>query len=156
SDRCAPSCRTALASPRYPVAMSQKHDIVIVGGGPAGYVAAIRAAQLGLDAACVEKAKQLGGTCLRVGCIPSKAMLESSERFEEAKHGLKAHGVTVDGVKLDLARMLARKQKIVDTMARGVELLFKKNKVTRYEGHAHLTPDKRVAVRGDGGSTVEL
>jgi dihydrolipoamide dehydrogenase len=136
--------------------MSQKHDLIVIGGGPAGYVAAIRAGQLGLDVACVEKASQLGGTCLRVGCIPSKAMLESSERFEEAQHGLKAHGIDVGKVKLDLQAMLGRKQKIVDTMAKGVELLFKKNKVTRYEGHAHLTDDKTVAVKGDGGSTNEL
>ena len=136
--------------------MATKHDLLIIGGGPAGYVAAIRAGQHGLNVACIEKARQLGGTCLRVGCIPSKALLESSERLDEIQNHLGPHGISVEKVKFDLAQMQARKQKIVDTMARGVELLFKKNKVTRYEGHATLTAEKTVAVRGEAGSVTQL
>lgn len=132
------------------------HDLVILGGGPAGYVAAIRAGQLGLNVACVERTKQLGGTCLRVGCIPSKALLESSERYEEAKHGLQPHGITVGDVKFDLGAMMTRKQKVVDTMARGVDLLFKKNKVTRYHGHASFAKDKTVSVKGEDGKVTTL
>ncbi len=113
---------------------TRKHDLVVIGGGPGGYIAAIRAAQLGLDTACVEKEPLLGGTCLRVGCIPSKALLESSERFAEARHGLELHGVQVSEVRLDLATMLKRKDAIVRQLTNGVAGLFKKNKVTRYAG----------------------
>src|SRR3954465_10306435 len=95
------------------------HDLVIIGAGPGGYVAAIRAAQLGLNVACVEKEAALGGTCLRVGCIPSKALLESSELFEKAKHGLAVHGVKVAGVDLDLAAMLKRKDQVVSALTKG-------------------------------------
>ena len=96
------------------------HDLVVIGGGPAGYVAAIRAAQLGLNTACVEVEKQLGGTCLRIGCIPSKALLESSELYHEARSGFGAHGITVQGVGLDLPAMMARKTDIVNGLASGV------------------------------------
>jgi dihydrolipoamide dehydrogenase len=113
---------------------THKHDLVVIGGGPGGYIAAIRAAQLGLDTACVEKEPLLGGTCLRVGCIPSKALLESSERFAEARHGLELHGVQVSDVRLDLPTMLKRKDAIVRQLTNGVAGLFKKNKVTRYAG----------------------
>jgi dihydrolipoamide dehydrogenase len=113
---------------------TRKHDLVVIGGGPGGYIAAIRAAQLGLDTACVEKEPLLGGTCLRIGCIPSKALLESSERFAEARHGLELHGVQVSEVRLDLATMLKRKDAIVRQLTNGVAGLFKKNKVTRYAG----------------------
>lgn len=113
---------------------TRKHDLVVIGGGPGGYIAAIRAAQLGLDTACIEKEPLLGGTCLRVGCIPSKALLESSERFAEARHGLELHGVQVSEVRLDLATMLKRKDAIVRQLTNGVAGLFKKNKVTRYAG----------------------
>jgi len=112
----------------------QRHDLIVIGAGPGGYVAAIRAAQLGLDVACIEKEKRLGGTCLRVGCIPSKALLESSERYASAKHHLSDHGVVVSEVGLDLAAMLERKDTIVRGLTQGVAGLLKKNKVTRYEG----------------------
>lgn len=115
------------------------HDLVVIGAGPGGYVAAIRAAQLGLNVGCIEKEPALGGTCLRVGCIPSKALLESSERYEETAHGLAAHGISVENVSFDLDAMLARKDKVVTTLTRGVAGLFKKNKVTRYEGHGRIT-----------------
>jgi dihydrolipoamide dehydrogenase len=128
------------------MATQQKHDVVVIGGGPGGYVAAIRAAQLGLNAACIEKERALGGTCLRVGCIPSKALLESSERYAEAVNGLKAHGVKVTGVKLDLPSLLGRKDEIVKTLTQGIDGLFRKNKVARYAGHARLDGPGRVMV----------
>src|SRR5512141_381265 len=101
--------------------MSDSFDLIVIGAGPGGYVCAIRAAQLGLKVACVEKRATLGGTCLNVGCIPSKAMLQSSENFHEAAHGFADHGVMVQGVKLDLARMQARKGEVVGANVKGVE-----------------------------------
>jgi dihydrolipoamide dehydrogenase len=93
--------------------MSERHDLLVIGAGPGGYVAAIRAAQLGFNTACVDENAQLGGTCLRVGCIPSKAMLESSHLFEEAQNHLGPHGVKLGGVELDLGAMLKRKDRVV-------------------------------------------
>src|SRR5438045_1006549 len=104
------------------------HDLVIIGAGPGGYIAAIRAAQLGLNVACVEEEPALGGTCLRIGCIPSKALLESSERFWQAREKFKEHGIKLGEISLDLQTMLRRKEQIVNTLTRGVEALFKKNK----------------------------
>ncbi len=135
---------------------STKHDLIIIGAGPGGYVAAIRAAQLGLDVGCIDENKQLGGTCLRVGCIPSKALLESSERFEEARDHLSVHGVKVDGVQLDLPAMLGRKDKIVNALTRGIDGLFKKNKVTRYQGHARFNADRQVIVSQKNGKADVL
>jgi dihydrolipoamide dehydrogenase len=131
------------------------HDIIVIGGGPGGYVAAIRAAQRGMRAAVVEKEDKLGGTCLRVGCIPSKALLESSHKYEEAAHGLAVHGVTVAGVGLDLPAMMRRKDEVVATLAKGIEALLAKNKVTRYRGTGRLAGPGRVAVTAaDGGTTL--
>lgn len=135
--------------------MSHSYDLVVIGAGPGGYVASLRAAQLGLRVACVEKEPDLGGTCLRVGCIPSKALLESSERFEEARHTLAKHGVLADNVRLDLAAMLQRKRQVVTTLTKGVEGLLKKNRVTRYRGLGTLAPEGVVQVRG-GDETVAL
>lgn len=130
------------------------HDLLVIGAGPGGYVAAIRAAQLGLNVGCVEKESALGGTCLRVGCIPSKALLESSELFEKAKHGLAAHGVKIAGAELDLGAMLKRKDQIVTTLTKGIDGLFRKNKIARYVGHATImgpglvkVADKEVAAK---------
>ena len=115
--------------------MAQAFDVVVIGAGPGGYIAAIRAAQLGFKTACIEGWKNpkgelaLGGTCLNVGCIPSKALLASSEVYEKAGHHLEAHGIAVAGVKIDIAKMQARKDSIVGKMTKGVEFLFKKNKV---------------------------
>jgi dihydrolipoamide dehydrogenase len=128
--------------------MSKEHDIVIIGAGPGGYVAAIRAAQLGMDVACIEKEPALGGTCLRVGCIPSKALLESSERFHEAGSEFKRHGIKVGNLELDLAAMLKRKDSTVSALTKGVEGLFKKNKVTRYEGTGSIKDANTVIVQG--------
>jgi dihydrolipoamide dehydrogenase len=127
-----------------------EHDLVVIGAGPGGYVAAIRAAQLGKNVACVEKEKLLGGTCLRVGCIPSKALLESSHLFEQTGR-LADRGVVAAGVTLDLAAMLQHKQRVVQTMGGGVEALFKKNKITRYAGQARLDGPGRVVVEGKDG-----
>ena len=123
-------------------------DLIVIGGGPGGYVCAIRAAQLGLRVACVEKRATLGGTCLNIGCIPSKALLQSSENFEEVSHHYKDHGIMVDGIKLDLARMQARKGEVVTANVKGVEFLFKKNKVAWLKGVARLTAPGTVEVDG--------
>ena len=125
-----------------------KHDLIVIGSGPGGYVAAIRAAQLGLNVGCVEFEPALGGTCLRVGCIPSKALLESSERYHETKEALAPHGVKVDGVSLDLGTMLKRKDEIVKGLTGGVDMLFRKNKVTRHQGRGRITGPGRVVVEG--------
>jgi dihydrolipoamide dehydrogenase len=122
--------------------------VIVIGAGPGGYVCAIRAAQLGLKVACVEKRETLGGTCLNVGCIPSKALLQSSEHYEEAQHKLADHGVTVGSVKLDLARMLARKGEVVGANVKGVEFLFRKNKVTWLKGEGSITAPGTVSVAG--------
>jgi dihydrolipoamide dehydrogenase len=124
-------------------------DLLIIGGGPGGYTAAIRAAQLGLSVGVVEREAILGGTCLRVGCIPSKAMLESSERYYETRRALAEHGVKVGGVELDLATMLRRKDQIVATNGRGIDSLFKKHRITRYAGNGQIVaPGKVVVDRG--------
>ena len=132
-----------------------KFDLVVIGSGPGGYTAAIRAAQLGLSVACVESVEALGGTCLRIGCIPSKAMLESSERYLEAKEHLGSHGVRVREVGLDLPAMLKRKQAVVDGRTKGVDFLFKKNKVTRFLGRGRIEGVGRVAVDGPTAETLE-
>ena len=126
--------------------MADAFDLVVIGAGPGGYVAAIRAAQLGMTVACVEKRAALGGTCLNIGCIPSKALLQSSEKFEETKHAAAEHGINVTGVSLDLARMMARKDKVVGDLTKGVDFLFRKNKVTRIEGAARIVRAGEVAV----------
>ncbi|MDR9390623.1 MAG: dihydrolipoyl dehydrogenase [Trueperaceae bacterium] len=130
------------------------HDLVVVGAGPGGYVAAIRGAQLGLDVAIVEKEPTLGGTCLRVGCIPSKALLESSEQYHHAGHGLAVHGVHVDPPTLDLDAMMARKDAVVQANTDGVAFLMKKNGVTRYAGTGRLTGPGEVVVDGEDGPTA--
>ena len=128
--------------------MPDSFDLIVIGAGPGGYVCAIRAAQLGLKVACVEKRATLGGTCLNIGCIPSKALLQSSENYAEATHGFADHGIIVDGVKLDLARMQARKAEVVDANVRGVEFLFKKNRITWLKGEGRIQAAGRVRVAG--------
>jgi len=128
--------------------MSEAFDVIVIGAGPGGYVCAIRAAQLGMRVACVEKRATLGGTCLNIGCIPSKALLQSSEHYEEALHKLADHGVGVGAVTLDLARMQARKGEVVAANVKGVEFLFKKNKVTWLKGEGRITAPGTVTVDG--------
>ena len=128
--------------------MSDQYDVIVIGGGPGGYVCAIRAAQLGLRTACVERRATLGGTCLNIGCIPSKALLQSSENFEEASHAFADHGVMIDSVKLDLHRMMARKGDVVSANVKGVEFLFKKNKVDWIKGSGRIAAPGKVDVDG--------
>ena len=127
-------------------------DLIIIGGGPGGYVAAIRAAQLGMKTVCVEMDKTLGGTCVNVGCIPSKALLQSSEHFEFARQHAAEHGIDVGEVKLDLATMLRRKDDVVGQNTKGVEFLFKKNKITWAKGRGTLKKGNIVEVEGADGS----
>ena len=136
--------------------MPDRYDVVVIGGGPGGYVAAIRAAQLGLRAACVDARGSLGGTCLNIGCIPSKALLQSSEKFAEARHGLAEHGVEVGEATLDLGRMMARKDRVVTALTRGVEFLFRKNKVEWLKGSGRVAAPGRVAVSGADGAVREV
>ncbi len=134
--------------------MPDRHDLVILGAGPGGYVAALRAAQLGMKVACVDKNRALGGTCLNVGCIPSKALLDSSELYHLARHRFQRHGIQVDGLELDLPRMLARKAEIVKSLNDGVAYLFRKNQVTFVHGTGTLLGKGRVRVQGE--QTTEL
>lgn len=126
-------------------------DVVVIGGGPGGYVAAIRAAQLGLKTACVEKRGTLGGTCLNVGCIPSKALLQSSHHFEEASHRFAEHGIKIGQLELDLATMMARKQKVVSDNTKGIEFLFKKHKIAYLVGAGRIAAPGTVEVTGKDG-----
>ena len=131
--------------------MSDSHfDLIVIGAGPGGYVAAIRGAQLGLRTACIDKRDTLGGTCLNVGCIPSKALLHSSEKFEEAQGHLAEHGVKVGKVELDLDTLMARKEKVVEDLTKGIDFLFKKNKVTGITGSARIAKQGEVVVSADG------
>ena len=142
--------------------MSQKFDVVVIGAGPGGYVAAIRAAQLGLKTACIEKyiGKEgkvaLGGTCLNVGCIPSKALLDSSYKFHEAHESFNVHGISTGEVKMDVPTMVARKDQIVKNLTGGVAALLKANGVTSFEGHGKLLANKQVEVTKLDGSTETL
>ena len=143
--------------------MAKSFDVAVIGAGPGGYTAAIRAAQLGLNTVCIDDWKNpkgkpsLGGTCLNVGCIPSKALLESSENYERALHKFGEHGITVKDVAVDVATMLARKDKIVDTFTGGISLLFRKNKITSMHGRGCLVAGAssyQIEVRNDDAVEV--
>jgi dihydrolipoamide dehydrogenase len=127
----------------------KSYDVIVIGAGPGGYVCAIRCAQLGMKIACVEKRESLGGTCLNVGCIPSKALLHASEKYDEAAHHLEDFGIKVGGVKLDLKGMMGHKDKVVEANTKGVEFLFKKNKIDWLEGEASIPAKGQVKVGGD-------
>ena len=133
--------------------MSQKYGLVVLGGGPGGYVAAIRAAQLGLSAAVIDENEQFGGTCLRVGCIPSKALLESSHLFVEARDHMADHGIGVGKLNVDLAKMMSRKKGVVDALTGGIKMLLKKNKVDGIVGRGKLISANKIEVTG--GKTIE-
>ena len=136
--------------------MSERYDVVIIGAGPGGYVAAIRAAQLGFKTACIESRGSLGGTCLNIGCIPSKALLQSSEKFTEAGHAFAEHGVKVGDISLDLGAMMSRKDKVVTTLTRGVEFLFRKNKIDWLKGKARIAAPGRMVLTGSDGGAHEI
>ena len=123
-------------------------DLVVIGAGPGGYTAAIKAAQLGMKTAIVEKGKNLGGTCLNVGCIPSKALLSSSELFHEAQHGFKSHGIKAEGVTMDVAAMMKRKDGVVSKMARGIDYLMNKNGIEHVSGSGRIVNAGEVEVTG--------
>lgn len=131
----------------------QEFDLVVIGGGPAGYTGAIRASQLGMKVACVEKHSTLGGTCLNVGCIPSKALLNFSEKFEDAKNHFSEIGINISKLALDLNTMLSRKNKIVSDLCKGIDGLFSKNKVTRLKGSAKIISNTIVEVASESGSS---
>lgn len=140
--------------------MSEKYDVIVVGAGPAGYVAAIRCAQLGFNTACVDKwvdadgKPSLGGTCLNVGCIPSKALLDSSEKVEQASHEFEHHGISTGKISVDIPKMIARKDDIVGNLTKGIAGLFKANKITSLHGHGKLLPGKKVEVSLNGETNV--
>jgi len=127
-------------------------DLIVIGAGPGGYVAAIRAAQLGMRVACVEKDDSLGGTCLNIGCIPSKALLDSSELYEQAKTHFHHHGIKAAGIELDLKAMMARKDGVVTHLTRGVAGLFKKNKIQHVIGMGRITGAGSVEVTAEDGA----
>lgn len=131
-----------------------EHDVVVIGAGPGGYVCAIRCAQLGYNVACIEKEPQLGGTCLRVGCIPSKALLESSHQLHKTQHELSAHGIDVANVSFSLDKMMERKVGVVKANTDGIDFLFKKNKVTRYLGTGCIKAAGSVEVQSADGTTT--
>ncbi len=133
--------------------MSQNFDLIVIGSGPAGYVGAIRAAQLGMKVAIIEKYSTLGGTCLNVGCIPSKALLDSSEKYEEANHSFTDHGIEVSKVKLNLGKMIERKQSVVDKLTSGVKMLMDKNKITSIQGWAEFVAEKEIKVTDEKGKS---
>jgi dihydrolipoamide dehydrogenase len=137
------------------MADEQSFDLVVLGGGPGGYVAAIRAAQLGFKTACVEKENALGGTCVRVGCIPSKALLDSTELFDQIRHKSESHGITVAEPQIDVAKMHARKDAVVKANTDGVAFLFRKNKIEWVRGFGRLTSAETIEVEtADGKRTL--
>src|SRR5437763_2801468 len=136
--------------------MAESYDIAIIGAGPGGYVAAIRAAQLGMKTACIDSRAIAGGTCLNIGCIPSKALLQSSEKFAEARHTLAEHGIKIGETGLDLPAMMARKDKVVESLTRGVEFLFRKNKIDWLKGPARIAAPGRLAIDSGNGAAQEI
>ncbi|MFT5446492.1 MAG: dihydrolipoamide dehydrogenase [Gammaproteobacteria bacterium] len=139
-----------------------KFDVIVIGAGPGGYVAAIRCAQLGLKTACVDAwlspagKPSLGGTCLNVGCIPSKALLDTSHHYHNVQHVLPTHGISVKGVTMDVSAMIARKDKVVENLTRGINGLFRKNKITAFAGNASFKDATTIAVTSHDGSVVDL
>jgi dihydrolipoamide dehydrogenase len=134
------------------MADEQQFDVLIIGAGPGGYVGAIRAAQLGLRTACVEKAPTLGGTCLNIGCIPSKALLDSSEWFAQAQHKFAQHGIICEGLRVDLPAMMSRKDSVVKGLTQGIAGLFKKNRVMHLQGSARLCDAQTVEITAHDGT----
>jgi len=136
--------------------MSDKFDIIVIGGGPGGYVHAIKAAQLGMKVALVEKGATLGGTCLNVGCIPSKALLSASHEVHQANHDFEKFGIKTGDIKVDMAQMMKFKQEVIDSNTKGIDFLMKKNKIERFVGMGSIRDANTVAVKGDKGAAQEL
>ena len=132
------------------------YDVTVIGSGPGGYVAAIRCAQLGFKTAIIEKYNTLGGTCLNVGCIPSKALLDSSEHFYQAAHDFEAHGISVGSLKVDLAKMIDRKNDVVNQNVSGISYLMKKNKIDVHHGHASFVDANTISIAKGDGKTEEV
>ncbi|GAB1447067.1 MAG: dihydrolipoyl dehydrogenase [Bacteroidia bacterium] len=132
-----------------------KYDVTVIGSGPGGYVAAIRLAQLGFKTAIIERYSTLGGTCLNVGCIPSKAMLDSSEHYHNAIHNFKTHGIDVKDVQVNLAQMIERKNGVVKQTCDGIEFLMKKNKIDVYRGHGSFITKNTIAISGESNQQIE-
>ncbi len=133
-----------------------QYDVIVIGSGPGGYVAAIRSAQLGLKTACIEKYATYGGTCLNVGCIPSKALLDSSEHYYNAAHAFKTHGINLDNLSLDMAQMMKRKTEVVAKNTAGISFLFKKNKIDGYQGIGSFKDKNTISIKKPDGTTEEI
>ena len=131
-------------------------DIIVIGGGPGGYVAAIRASQLGKKTACIESRGALGGTCLNIGCIPSKSLLHSSELFKKANSEFKSLGINTGNISIDISKMMQHKKKSVDTLTKGVEFLFKKNKVTYFKGHGSFLDTNSIEIKLNDGTKKSI
>ena len=131
-------------------------DIIVIGGGPGGYVAAIRASQLGKKTACIESRGALGGTCLNIGCIPSKSLLHSSELFKKANSEFKSLGINTGNISIDISKMMQHKKKSVDTLTKGVEFLFKKNKVTYFKGHGSFLDTNNIEIKLNDGTKKSI
>ena len=136
--------------------MESNFDLVVIGGGPGGYVCAIRAAQLGLKTACIESRGALGGTCLNVGCIPSKSLLNLSENFHKAQKDFNKQGIEIDGIKLNIEKMMSNKNKSIQVLTKGVEFLFKKNKVSYFKGFGSFVSDKKIKIKGSDLSLIHI
>ena len=135
--------------------MSEKFQAVVIGGGPGGYVCAIRLAQLGIKTACIESRGSLGGTCLNVGCIPSKSLLNLSEEFHKVKN-LSKKGIEVGQIKLNLSKMMKSKEKAVTVLTKGVEFLFKKNKVTYFKGTGSFKSKSEISIKDDKNKEITI
>jgi dihydrolipoamide dehydrogenase len=133
-----------------------QYDVIIIGSGPGGYVSAIRCAQLGLKTAIIEKYNSFGGTCLNVGCIPSKALLDSSEHYHNAANAFESHGIKVGSLKVDMKQMIARKNDVVAQNTAGIQFLFKKNKITAYQGVASFVDKNTLKVTNEAGESQQL
>ena len=133
-----------------------QYDVIVIGSGPGGYVAAIRCAQLGLKTACIEKYPTLGGTCLNVGCIPSKALLDSTEHYHNAATTFKTHGINLDNLKVDFTQMIKRKAEVVEQTTGGITFLFKKNKIDSYQGVGSFKDNNTITIKKTDGTTQEI
>lgn len=134
----------------------EKYDVTVIGSGPGGYVAAIRCAQLGMKTAIIERYSTLGGTCLNVGCIPSKALLDSSEHYHNAAEKFETHGIDLNGLKINMPQMIQRKNEVVDQTCKGVEFLMKKNKIDTFHGHGSFVTANKISIAKDDGSKEEI